>query len=190
MGVTAFTRRALAGGRAAGAIGLCGEVPMARPEAFVRFARAVSEAVGKSRVFAAAATVVAIWLLLGPFYRFSDTWQLTMETITGVVTFLMVFVIQNTQNRQATATQVKLDELIRAVQGAHTRLVALEDVSDEEMKAIRESYRRLATETRRAVELGREDTGAPSIEDGLEACEIEEEGEAGRGPAGRDAATP
>jgi low affinity Fe/Cu permease len=136
-------------------------------ERFVRFARLVSEAVGKARVFAAAAALVIVWLALGPLFRFSDTWQLTMETITGVITFLMVFVIQNTQNRQATATQVKLDELIRAVQGAHTRLVALEDVSDEELRSIRESYRRLAEETRQGVERGRSDTDVPPVADRL-----------------------
>jgi low affinity Fe/Cu permease len=119
---------------------------------------------------------------MGPMFGFSDTWQLTMNTIAAVITFLMVFVIQNTQNRQATATQVKLDELIRALHGAHTRLGALEDVSDEELRAIRESYRRLAEETRRGVETGRQDTGAPSIVARLEACAEPE-----RKPAGRAA---
>jgi low affinity Fe/Cu permease len=98
----------------------------------------------------------------------------------------MVFVIQNTQNRQATATQVKLDELIRAVQGAHTRLVALEDVSDEELKAIRESYRTLAEETRRGVERGTQDTGAPSIVERLESCADPERKQAGRSAEGRE----
>src|SRR5438045_2255032 len=114
---------------------------MREQEFFVRFARGVSAAMGHPATFCTAAGLVLLWLIVGPAFGFSDTWQLTANTIATMVTFLMVFVIQSSQNRESVAVQLKLDELIRALEGAHTRLVALEDVSDEELRQIRDSYR-------------------------------------------------
>ncbi len=110
---------------------------------FSRCSRWSSSALGHPVAFAAAVGAVALWALLGPVFRFSDTWQLTINTGTTIVTFLMVFLIQNTQNRQGDAIQLKLDELIRAVEGAHNLLVDLEDASDEELRMLKERYRRI-----------------------------------------------
>jgi low affinity Fe/Cu permease len=134
---------------------------------FTRFARSAAMAMGHPAGFGAAGAIVALWLLSGPVFGFSDTWKLTMNTAATVATFLAVFLIQYTQNRESTATQVKLDELLRAIEGAHTRMMALEDVSDKELKRTRESYRKLAEETRRGVEKGRNDTGAPPMAERL-----------------------
>src|SRR3954462_7804284 len=110
---------------------------------FRRFAHKVAGAVGAPWAFGAALVAVAVWAITGPLFRFSDTWQLTINTGTTIVTFLMVFLIQNTQNRQGEAIQLKLDELIRAVHGAHNMMVDLEDATDEELKQIKDRYRRL-----------------------------------------------
>ena len=85
-----------------------------------------------------AAAVIVVWALTGPLFGFSDTWQLVINTGTTIVTFLMVFLIQNTQNRQGDAVQIKLDELIRAVQGAHNYLVNLEDATEEELTELKQ----------------------------------------------------
>ena len=141
---------------------------MQRVGRFTKFARAASRAMGHPAGFAVAGAAVVLWLLAGPVFGFSDTWKLSMNTAATVATFLAVFLIQYTQNRESAATQVKLDELLRASEGAHTRMVALEDVSDEELKRTRESYRELAEETRRGVEKGRVDTGSPPMAERLE----------------------
>jgi low affinity Fe/Cu permease len=134
---------------------------MARPGVFARFAHHVSEWVGKPGAFTAAMVAVLIWALLGPATHYSDTWQLTINTATTIVTFLMVFIIQNTQNRQDAAIQIKLDELLRAVVGAHSALVDLEEVSDEELTAMQQRYRRLAERLREAS--AESDTGTPPV---------------------------
>jgi low affinity Fe/Cu permease len=112
-------------------------------ELFRRFARKISEVLGRAEVFLGAVLAIVIWAALGPIYHYSDTWQLVINTATTIVTFLMVFLIQNTQNRDAKAIQLKLDELIRGVQGARTGLVRLEELSDEELKELECSFQRL-----------------------------------------------
>jgi low affinity Fe/Cu permease len=112
-------------------------------ELFRKFARKISEVLGRAEVFLGAVVLIVVWALLGPVYHYSDTWQLVINTATTIVTFLMVFLIQNTQNRDAKAIQLKLDELIRGVQGARTGLVRLEELSDEELKELESSFERL-----------------------------------------------
>ena len=109
-------------------------------ESFRRFARRASELVGSPWSFAAAIAVVLIWAALGPRYNYSDTWQLIINTGTTIVTFLMVFVIQNTQNRDAAAIHLKLDELIRGVSGARTGLVRLEELADDDLQRLRQEF--------------------------------------------------
>ena len=104
---------------------------------FVRFAKNTSRAAGRPAAFTIAAGIVAIWALTGPIFEYSDTWQLMINTGTTIVTFLMVFLIQHTQNRDAEAVQVKLDELIRVTEGAHNALLDLEDADDERLAQIR-----------------------------------------------------
>ena len=107
--------------------------------------------------------VVVAWLLTGPIFKFSDTWQLVINTATTVITFLMVFLIQNTQNRESRAVQVKLDELIRAVEGAHNALLDLEELTDDELMRIREQYIDLAHRARANLKKGIKDTGQVEI---------------------------
>src|SRR5438477_11407508 len=112
-------------------------------DAFRVFARRSSEVLGTAWAFIGAIVIIAVWALTGPTFHFSDTWQLIINTGTTIVTFLMVFLIQNTQNRDAKAMHLKLDELIRAIQGARNRLVDLEKLSDEELKQLEEQFTRL-----------------------------------------------
>jgi low affinity Fe/Cu permease len=112
-------------------------------DAFRVFARHSSMILGSAWAFAGAVLVIAVWLLTGPTFHFSDTWQLIINTATTIVTFLMVFLIQNTQNRDAKAVHLKLDETIRALKGARNQLVDLEDLSDEELKKLEEQFQRL-----------------------------------------------
>jgi low affinity Fe/Cu permease len=112
-------------------------------DAFRVFARHSSIILGSAWAFAGAVLVIAVWLLTGPTFHFSDTWQLIINTATTIITFLMVFLIQNTQNRDAKAVHLKLDEMIRALKGARNQLVDLEDLSDEELKKLEEQFQRL-----------------------------------------------
>ncbi len=112
-------------------------------ETFRRFAKRCAESVGSAEVFTGAVALIMVWAALGPHYAYSDTWQLVINTATTIVTFLMVFVIQNTQNRDARAIQLKLDELIRAVQGARTGLVRLEELSDEDLRTLASDFEKL-----------------------------------------------
>jgi low affinity Fe/Cu permease len=111
---------------------------------FRKFAHRSSELVGSAWMFIGAVLVVIVWAMTGPMFDFSDTWQLVINTGTTIITFLMVFLIQNTQNRDAKAIHLKLDELIRAVQGARNGLVNLETLSDEELKKLQEEFDRLS----------------------------------------------
>jgi len=111
---------------------------------FRRVAHVVSEAAGSPYAFLLAITVIVVWACLGPWTGYSDTWQLVVNTATTIITFLMVFLIQNMQNRDANAVQLKLDELIRAVDSARNRLIDLEDLSDEELKELRDDIQRLS----------------------------------------------
>jgi low affinity Fe/Cu permease len=112
-------------------------------DAFRVFARHSSIALGSAWSFAGAVLVILIWILTGPTFHFSDTWQLVINTTTTIVTFLMVFLIQNTQNRDAKAVHLKLDELIRALKGARNQLVDLENLSDEDLKKLQTQFRRM-----------------------------------------------
>jgi low affinity Fe/Cu permease len=116
---------------------------MIDPQRFRRFAEAVSRVVGSSRAFLLAVLCIAIWSVTGPLFHFSDSWQLVINTGTTIVTFLMVFLIQNTQNRDAKAIQLELDELLRGVKGARNHLVHLEDLSDEELEKLRREFHEL-----------------------------------------------
>jgi low affinity Fe/Cu permease len=116
---------------------------------YSRFAQAFARLSGQPLAFNAAVMLIAGWLVAGPLFGFSDTWQLVMNTISSIVTFLMVFVIQNTQNRQTDALQIKLDEIIRATEGAHKALLDLEELGDDELSAVRSRYLVMAREARR-----------------------------------------
>ena len=118
-------------------------------DAFRVFARRSSMMLGSAWAFAGAVLVICIWIVTGPTFHFSDTWQLIINTATTVITFLMVFLIQNTQNRDAKAMHLKLDEIIRALKGARNQLVDLEDLSDEDLKKLEEQFRRLRTKAER-----------------------------------------
>lgn len=112
-------------------------------ELFHRIAVAVSKKVGSPTTFLLAVLIVFIWAITGPMFGFSDTWQLVINTGTTIVTFLMVFLIQNTQNRDGLAMQIKLDELIKANQNARDALVDLEDLTDQEIDALQEDFKRM-----------------------------------------------
>src|SRR5215218_5225519 len=112
-------------------------------DAFRVFAHRSSVMLGSAWAFTGAVLVIVVWLITGPTFHFSDTWQLIINTATTVVTFLMVFLIQNTQNRDAKAMHLKLDELIRAMKGARNQLVDLENLSDDDLKKLEEQFRRL-----------------------------------------------
>jgi low affinity Fe/Cu permease len=128
---------------------------------YSRFAKAASHFCGRPRVFTMAVAVIAVWLVTGPLFNFSDTWQLVINTGTTIVTFLMVFLIQNTQNRDTEAIQVKLDELIRATKGAHNALLDLEELEEENLDAFRAKYQALAAAARAELDKGLVDTGTP-----------------------------
>jgi len=109
-------------------------------EWFRRFAHSIAEIVGQSRTFILAVTIIVLWAMSGPFFHFSDTWQLVINTGTTIVTFLMVFLIQNTQNRDAHALHLKLDELIRANKNARNELLALESMSDADLQKLQSEF--------------------------------------------------
>ena len=115
-------------------------------DGFRRFANAASHSLGTPLAFALAVLVVAAWAVTGPIFHYSDSWQLVINTGTTVVTFLMVFLIQATQNREATALHLKLDELIRSTREARNTFAALEDASEEELKDFQDEFKRLRSE--------------------------------------------
>ena len=112
---------------------------MSSPGPFVRFSHLVAHAAGKPMTFAAACILILLWAVAGPIFQYSETWQLVVNTATTIITFLMVFVLQNTQNRDGEAMQAKLDELIYALRDADNRFVQAEKLSDEELHALRET---------------------------------------------------
>ena len=132
-------------------------------EKFRHFAQSTSNASGTPFAFIAAVLVILVWGVTGPMFKFSDTWQLVINTGTTIVTFLMVFLIQNTQNRDTEALQVKLDELIRVTEGAHLVLLDLEELDDKQLDRIRDLYEELARKAREDSERGEEDTGTPKL---------------------------
>jgi low affinity Fe/Cu permease len=128
---------------------------------FIRFAQATARAAGRPVTFTLAAAIIVLWGVSGPLFGFSDTWQLVINTGTTIVTFLMVFLIQNTQNRDSEAMHLKLDELIRATRGAHTALLNLEELEDEELDRLRKEYEAIADRARKALRRGKSDTNIP-----------------------------
>lgn len=127
------------------------------------FAKSASRFCGRPKTFALAITVIAIWIITGPLFAFSDTWQLVINTGTTIITFLMVFLIQSTQNRDTEAIQIKLDELIRATRGAHNALLDLEELEEEALDAFRRKYQALAANARAELDRGSKDTGTPDL---------------------------
>ena len=134
--------------------------------AFRRFAHVASEAAGSPYAFLLAIAGIVVWACLGPWTGYSDTWQLVVNTATTIVTFLMVFLIQNMQNRDAKAVQLKLDELIRAVGSARNRLIDLEELSDEELEQLRKDFQRLSRRREQAKAIAKTDAAVrqPAVE--------------------------
>src|SRR3954470_13586302 len=130
---------------------------------FSYIARRIALVTGRPIVFMLALTTVVLWAASGPLFGFSDTWQLVINTSTTIITFLMVFLIQNTQNRDTAAIQIKLDELIRATRGAHNALLDLEEIDDELLDRYLKTYRALAAASRRKIDEGKLDTDTPEV---------------------------
>jgi low affinity Fe/Cu permease len=133
---------------------------------FANFARLIATVAGRPVTFGGALLAVLAWAATGPLFGYSDTWQLVINTSTTIVTFLMVFVIQNTQNRDTAAIQIKLDELIRATQGAHNAILDLEHLDEEQLQLYLKRYEELASLARSRLRAGRLDTDAPDIKPG------------------------
>ncbi len=136
---------------------------MYRSSRFSRFAKWISRETGHPVSFFIAILVIVTWLGTGPLFQFSDTWQLVINTGTTIITFLMVFLIQNTQNRDNAALQLKIDELIRATVGAHNALLDFEELEDEHLEQFRGQYEQLARLAREKLLQGTHDTGTPEI---------------------------
>jgi low affinity Fe/Cu permease len=134
---------------------------------FTVFAKWAARATGHPLAFVLAASTIVGWAILGPLFGFSDTWQLVINTSTTIITFLMVFLIQNTQNRDTAAMHIKLDELIRAVEGAHNALLDLEEMEDSDLDTLRKDYEKLAAAAREHLRSGKVDT---------DVCEVVHEG--------------
>lgn len=130
---------------------------------FSQFSRYISSITGQPRTFACSCALVIVWLLLGPLFNFSDTWQLIINSLSSVVTFLMVFLIQNTQNRDTMALQIKLDELIRVQEGTHNALLDLEELTEEQLIEVSKKYRHIAQLARKNLESGKNDTHSEEI---------------------------
>jgi len=135
----------------------------ARAPFFSRLSKGTSRVMGRPVTFALVVVLVLAWAVSGPMFGFSDTWQLAINTLTTIVTFLMVFLIQATQNRDAEAIQIKLDELLRAQRGAHNALLDLEELEEDELVKVRATYLKLAEEARKHLEQGIDDTDVPQI---------------------------
>ena len=130
---------------------------------FTRFAKSTARTAGHPGAFGIAVVIILLWAVTGPLFGFSDTWQLVINTGTTIITFLMVFLIQNTQNRDSQAIQVKLDELIRSIDGAHLALLDLEELDDQDFDRICTDYRELAKQARRDLRAGKSDTDVREV---------------------------
>ena len=130
---------------------------------FYRFSQWASRAAGQPLAFFLALLLIVAWATTGRLFHFSDTWQLVINTGTTIITFLMVFLIQNTQNRDGQAMQIKLDELIRAMEGAHLVLLDLEELTEEELDRMRARYAALAQKAREDLRKGKKDSGTPEV---------------------------
>lgn len=135
---------------------------------FAIFGKWTARITGHPIAFVIAVAVIVVWAVTGPIFSYSDTWQLIINTGTTIVTFLMVFLIQSTQNRDTGAIQTKLDELIRAIEGAHNALLDLEELDESEIEHIRRDYRNLAAKARKAIEQGMKDTDCRELEHEIE----------------------
>jgi low affinity Fe/Cu permease len=121
---------------------------------FGRFAKRTARAAGRPYTFFGAITIVAVWAAMGPMFGYSDTWQLVINTGTTIITFLMVFLIQSTQNRDSEALHLKLDELICALEGAHNAVLDLEELEEKDLDRIRENYAKIAKSARDGIRKG------------------------------------
>ena len=130
---------------------------------FLRFSKSLSVAAGKASTFTVAVALIVAWAVTGPFFGYSDTWQLIINTTTTIITFLMVFLIQNTQNRDTEAIQVKLDEIIRALEGAHNELLNVENLDEEDLDNFRQRYEKLAIAAKDQLKNGLQDTDCPDV---------------------------
>lgn len=137
---------------------------VARQGFFNRFSKMMIRLTGHHNSFLLSLLIVIIWALTGPLFHFSDTWQLVINTGTTIVTFLMVFLIQNSQNRDTYALQLKLDELIRSTQDAHNSLLDIEELTEEELLQLKKFYAKLANKALKDLRAGRKDTGKAEIE--------------------------
>ncbi len=137
---------------------------MYKTSPFAHFARWTSRAAGHPAAFGFAVLIIAAWGLTGPVFHFSDTWQLIINTGTTIATFLMVFLIQNTQNRDGEAVQLKLDELIRSMQGAHNALLDLEELTERDLDRLKRRYADLARRAREEMSRGGRDVDTPEIQ--------------------------
>ncbi|MGF6773580.1 low affinity Fe/Cu permease [Paraburkholderia sp. GAS199] len=153
---------------------------------FSTFSSYLSTMTGRPATFVLAAVLVVVWAITGPFFHYSDTWQLVINTSTTIVTFLMVFLIQNTQNRDTAAMQIKLDELIRAVSGAHNALLDLEELEEKDLTRFRKHYEKLAEEARAALRAGGSDTDSPFIDSRADEDDGDKRSDAGSRTARRD----
>ncbi len=132
---------------------------------FSKISKYMSIVLGSSIAFSCAISFVLIWALTGPYFHFSNSWQLVVNTTTTIITFWMVFLIQNTQNRDTMALQLKLDELIRSIQGAHNELLKIEELSDEELKSLKDRYQNLADSVKQKLNRGLSDIDTPELKD-------------------------
>jgi low affinity Fe/Cu permease len=130
---------------------------------FRKFARGAARWTGRPMAFVLAGIFIVVWLVTGPIFHYSDTWQLVVNTATTIVTFLMVFLIQNTQNRDSEAVQLKLDELLRSTHGAHNALLEIEELSEEELDEIKRCYTALAKKALEDLRSGKTDMGTPDV---------------------------
>ncbi len=131
---------------------------------FTRFSKGIAKLSGRPITFVIAVILLLAWAITGPMFGYSDTWQLVINTGTTIVTFLMVFLIQSTQNRDTEALQLKLDEIIRTQQGAHNMFVGIEELDEDELIKIREEYVKLAQRARNAARRGLDDTDVPRVD--------------------------
>lgn len=136
---------------------------MGKNPLFDTFAKHTADKAGRPFTFLAAFSAIIIWAIMGPMFQYSDTWQLVINTSTSVITFLMVFLIQNTQNRDTKAIQVKLDELLRATQGAHVAMIDLEELNEKELRDIHDKYIALAKEAHERLKKGGNDCDIPEL---------------------------
>ncbi len=136
---------------------------MSSRASFIKISQRIAELTGHPYAFLGAVAVILIWAGSGPLFGFSDTWQLVINTGTTIITFLMVFLIQSTQNRDTEALHLKLDELIRATNGAHLVLMDIEKLEEEDFQAFRNVYNSIASEAREKLEMGQLDINCPDI---------------------------